>query len=248
MDTSTVHFSLKNALASWPQGELLSTRDLEAQGLSAQRASYLGRHKWLVHLGRGVYTRPGDHLTPLACISFLSRTIPGLHVGSKTALSWRGVVHNIAFKERLEMWGRQPFRMPHWFEERFDYTYQATSLFSNELPYGYALQALPEGRSDVMVSVPERALLEMLSDVGKTLSLAEAINIAENIRSLRAPVLEKLLAHITRIKVVRLLYELAHNAGQPWENLALEHSRRMGGGKRWQAITRTGERLCLGRP
>ena len=248
MQTNTAHLSLKDLIAAWPQGELLSTRQLETRGVSASRVSYLGRHGWLKHLGRGVYTRPGDNLTSHACIAFLSKTIPALHVGGKTALSWRGVVHNISFKERIELWGSKPVRMPHWFEDRFDHTYQVTSIFSNTLPDAYAIQPLPNGRADVMVSVPERALLEMLSDVGKTLSLEEATNISENIRTLRNSVLELLLAHTTRIKVVRLLYELARNAANPWEPLALEHCKRLGGGKRWQAVTRTGERLCLMRP
>lgn len=116
------------------------------------------------------------------------------------------------------------------------------------MPSDFGLQRLPDGRPDVLVSVPERALLEMLSDVGKTQSLEDAVNIAENIRTLRESVLDKLLTHTMRIKVVRLLYELARDARQPWEKLALEHGKRIGGGKRWQAVTRTGERLSLRRP
>ena len=248
MQTTTTHLSLKDVIADWPNGELLSTQDLGVRGVSASRASHLGRYGWLQHLGRGVYTRHGDDLTSHACIAYLSKSIPSLHVGGKTALSWRGVVHNIAFKERIELWGNKPARLPQWFTDRFDHTYQVTSIFSNTLPSDYALQMLPNGRADVMVSVPERALLEMLSDVGKTLSLEEATNISENIQTLRNSVLELLLAHTTRIKVVRLLYELASTAGNPWEPLALEHCKRLGGGKRWQATTRTGERLSLKRP
>ena len=248
METTTAHLSLKDALNAWPHGELLSTGDLEVLGVSASRSSYLARQGWLKHLGRGVYARPGDNLTSQNCIAFLSKTVPVLHVGGKTALGWRGVVHNISFKERIELWGNKPVRLPQWFEDRFDHTYQVTSIFSKTLPDGYAVQPLPSWRADVMVSVPERALLEMLSDVGKTISLEEATNISENIRTLRTSVLEVLLAHTTRIKVVRLLYELASNAGQPWEPLALEHCKRLGGGRRWQATTRTGERLSLKRP
>jgi hypothetical protein len=248
METTTARFSFKHVLAKLPRGEPASTRDLETRGISAHHASYLARHDWLTHLGRGVYMRPGDELTRDACIAFLTRSIPGLHVGSKTALAWRGVVHNISFKERITLWGDKPTRLPEWFTKRFNSTYQVTKIFSEELPSDYGLQSLPNGRSEVMVSVPERALLEMLSDVGKMQSLEEAVSIAENIRTLREPVLDKLLTHTTRIKVVRLLYELARDAGQPWEKLALEHSKRIGGGKRWQTVTRTGERLSLGRP
>ena len=248
MESTTARFSFKHVLAVLPQGGPISTRDLEKRGLTAHQASYLARHDWLTHLGRGAYMRPGDILNREASIAFLADTVPGLHVGGKTALAWRGLVHNIAFNEKIALWGAKPTRLPSWFLARFTCTYQVTKLFLDELSPDYGLQSLPNGRPDVLVSVPERALLEMLSDIGKTQSLEEAVNITENIRTLREPVLDKLLFNTTRIKVVRLLYQLARDTGQPWEKLALEHSQRIGGGKRWQSLTRTGERLNLVRP
>lgn len=122
MEPTTARFSFKHALATLPYGEPASTRDLEERGISAHQASYLARHDWLTHLGRGVYMRPGDKLERGACIAFLARGIPGLHVGSKTALAWRGAVHNIAFKERITLWGDKPARFPAWFTERFNHT------------------------------------------------------------------------------------------------------------------------------
>lgn len=216
-------------------------------GIPPYQASYLARHGWLTHLGRDAYVRAGDRLERDACIEFLARSILGLHVGGKTALSWRGITHNIAFREKVSLWGNKSTRFPAWFTERFTSTYQTTQLFSG-LPADVGLQTLPVGHGRVLVSVPERALLEMLSDIGKTQSLDEATKIFESIRSLRQPVLDELLAHVTRIKVVRILYHLAQETGQPWADLALEHSKRLGGGKRWQAVTRTGERLTLKRP
>ena len=201
-----------------------------------------------MHLGRGVYMRAGDKLDRDACIAFLAQTIPELHVGGKTALAWRGVFHNIAFREHLSLWGGKPVRLPPWFTERFSCSYQHTGIFSPDLPLGFGLQPTPNGREGVLVSVPERALLEMFSDVGKTLSLEDAANISESIHSLREPVLDTLLTHTTRIKVIRLLHKLALDSGQPWAGLALEHSKRVGGGKRWQVVTSSGERIDLKRP
>ena len=45
-----------------------------------------------------------------------------------------------------------------------------------------------------LVSTPERALLELLSDVGKGQELEEARHLVESARTLRQPVLEELLA------------------------------------------------------
>jgi Transcriptional regulator, AbiEi antitoxin, Type IV TA system/Transcriptional regulator, AbiEi antitoxin N-terminal domain len=200
-----------------------------------------------VHLARGVYMLPGDTLSRDGCLAFLSQRIAGFHVGGKTALDWRGVRQNVSVQEVLSLWGQSPKPLPAWFIERFPNRYQATQLFDPKLKTNLGLQPLPNGRRDVLVSVPERALLELLSDVGKTQSLDEARQLVEGLRSLREKVLDELLAHVTRIKVVRLAEALSRELELPWAAVAKRHSRRIGGGKRWVGVSKTGERLDLRR-
>ncbi len=240
--------SFKTLLADLPRGEPLSTADLGARGLSAFRASALARSGWLVHLARGVYMLPGDTLTRDGSLVFLSAHTPGFHVGSKTALAWRGVHQNIAFREHLSLWGDAPRRLPEWFTQRFPASYQATQLFDHTLPKALGLQPLPAGDPRVLVSAPERALLELLSDVGKNHSLTQARDLVEGLPALREKVLDELLAHSTRIKVVRMAAILAARLKLPWAPLARDHSERIGGGARWIAVSRSGERLDLRRP
>lgn len=247
MSTSK-NFSFKALLAELPRGEPLSTADLAARGASAFRASALARSGWLTHLARGVYMLPGDTLTRDGALAFLSRQIPGLHVGSKTALAWRGVQQNLAFRETLTLWGNRAQRLPGWFTQRFAAQYQATQLFDAQLPEGLGLVPLPAGRAQVLVSAPERAMLELLSDVGKEQSLVEARELVESLPSLRQPVLNTLLLHTTRIKVVRMAALLGQELQLPWANIAKEHSQRIGGGPRWVAVSKSGERLDLKRP
>jgi hypothetical protein len=242
------NFSFKTLLAELPRGEPVSTADLVARGASAFRASALARSGWLTHLARGVYMLPGDTLTRDGALAFLSRQIPGLHVGSKTALAWRGVAQNLAFRENLNLWGDRAQRLPAWFTQRFAAQYQATQLFSAQLPAGLGLSPLPGGRAQVLVSAPERALLELLSDVGKGQPLAEARDLVEGLPSLREAVLSELLLHTTRIKVVRMAAILGQELQLPWAALAAQHSQRIGGGQRWVAVGKTGERLDLRRP
>ena len=99
-----------------------------------------------------------------------------------------------------------------------------------------------------MVSTPERAVLELLSDIGKSQGLEEARHLVEGARALGADVLKALLAHLTRIKVARLAHAFAEELGLPWEALARRHSERLGGRLRWVSATKTGERLNLKRP
>lgn len=97
------------------------------------------------------------------------------------------------------------------------------------------------------MSVPERAMLELLSDVGKNQSLDEARQLVEGLRSLRTNVLEELMVHVKRIKVIRLAESLSKEFDLPWAALAKSHSQRLGGGKRWVGVGKSGERLDLRR-
>lgn len=247
MQSSKSRFSFKHALAKLPRGEPLSTVVLRDHGFSEFRASALARSGWLVHLARGVYMLPGDTLSREGCLAYFHGRVPGFHVGGKTALSWRGIRQNVSFREVLTLWGDHPKRLPPWFTQRFPCRYQATHLFDDELQKEFGLQPLPNGRSEILVSVPERALLELLSDVGKTQSLQEVRQLVEGLHALREKKLDELLKHTTRIKVVRLAELVGREIGLPWADTAKQHSRRIGGGKRWIAVAKTGERLDLRR-
>jgi hypothetical protein len=245
---SSPSFLFRQILADIPRGTPLSTPVLRAGGLGAKQVARLAEGGWLQRLGRGTYLLPGDQLDRDASLAWLTESIPGLHVGAKTALAWRGVRHNLAVTERLSLWGDQPAKLPTWFTTTFPVHYQATRLFDAGLAASTGLAPLPDGRPDVAVSTPERAVLELLSDVGKSQGLEEARHLVEGARSLRMNVLEELLAHLTRIKVARLAHALAEELELPWSNLARTHSERLGGGRRWVSATKTGERLNLKRP
>jgi hypothetical protein len=247
METNKDTVSFKQVLAELPRGEPLSTAALQTRGVSAFRASALSRSGWLSHLGRGAYMLPGDTLTRDGCLAYLSQRVSGLHVGGKTALAWRGIRQNVSFREVLTLWGDQAKRLPAWFTGRFASHYQETQLFDAQLRKGFGLQPLPNGRPEVLVSVPERAMLELLSDVGKTQSLEETRQLVEGLHTLREKTLDELLTHATRIKVVRLAEILARELDLPWAAVAKRHSQRLGGGKRWIAVAKTGERLDLRR-
>jgi Transcriptional regulator, AbiEi antitoxin, Type IV TA system/Transcriptional regulator, AbiEi antitoxin N-terminal domain len=247
MASNNESFSFKRVLSKLPRGEPLSTAALLTYGVSAFRASALARAGWLTHLGRGVYMLPGDTLTRDGCLAYLGPHVPGLHVGGKTALAWRGIRQNISFREVLTLWGDEPKRLPAWYTQRFASRYQSTQLFDGELPNGFGLQPIPNGRPEILVAVPERALLELLSDVGKAQSLQETRQLVENLSTLREKTLDKLLTHTMRIKVVRLAELLGRELDLPWAASAKRHSQRIGGGKRWVAVAKSGERLDLRR-
>jgi Transcriptional regulator, AbiEi antitoxin, Type IV TA system/Transcriptional regulator, AbiEi antitoxin N-terminal domain len=239
------NISIKELLSKLEWDTPYSSRDLQALGLPSPAAARLAQSGWLKRLGRGVYQVPNAKLDTNKALALLSIEVPELHVGGKTALAWRGTRHNLSHQERLNLWGQKAGRLPQWFTEMFNTTYQSTRIFDNDLPGGFGLAPLPGGNQKVMVSVPERALLELFSDTGKLQSLEETLNLAENARHLRPEVLETLLAHTTRVKVVRLAKSLAENLELPWLEIARKHNERLGSSSRWIAVTRDKKILHL---
>ena len=77
---------------------------------------------------------------------------------------------------------------------------------------------VPESPNGSLVSEPERALLEMLSEVGLRQSVEEARHIMEGARSLRPEVLRRLLQECVRVKVVRLCTHWAEELKLPWSS------------------------------
>lgn len=184
--------------------------------MSSSLASHYVSAGWLTRLGRGVFAFPNDVLRVEPCVLLLSRKLRGVHVGGKTALAWRGVRHNVGSREKLHLWGETQGNLPLWFTKRFPARYVARHLFDSTLASDFGLQSLPETPGGPAVSVPERALLELLSDVGVEQGVEEARNIMEGVRSPRLDVLGNLLKHCPRVKVVRLCVQWAEELNLEW--------------------------------
>jgi hypothetical protein len=142
--------------------------------------------------------------------------IPGLHVGGKTALDWYGVRHYVTQQERLHLYGAEATKLPEWFTVRFPAEYHRKRLFSDS-PAAPLYVGMFEGRGGApRVSVPERAMLELLSEVGVRQPLQEAKELMESAYNLRADVLRDLLKQCTSVKTVRLCLQLGRESSHPW--------------------------------
>jgi hypothetical protein len=196
----------------------LVPEDLATLGISADLAVHYVRAGWLTRLARGVYCRPNDALALYPCLLLLQRRFKGLHVGGKSALDWYGVRQYVAQQPVLHLYGWTAGRVPEWFTERFPAAYHRKRLF-DEHPDALLHVGPFENRSDApQVSAPERALLELLSEVGVRQPLQEARELVESADRLRADVLRTLLQHCTSVKTVRLCLQLGREAALPWSS------------------------------
>ena len=213
---TTERTKLKSLYGQWAPGTPLTSEDLAALGISADLAVHYVRAGWLSRLARGVYCRPGDPLQLYPCLVLLQRAVDGLHVGGKSALDWYGVRHYVSQEPVLQLYGWTAARMPDWFTERFPAEYHRKRLF-DETP-AYPLHAGPfEKRGDApRVSEPERALLEVFSEVGGRQPIQEARELAESAYNLRADVLRDLLMRCSSVKTVRLCLQFGRELSLPW--------------------------------
>lgn len=226
-------FSFKNLLAEIPKDGPVDLGWLRARGVRDSYAAKLAKSGYLEKLGAGAYCLKGVKLEQDASLAWLQHRFPDMHVASKSALALRGIRQNIARTEQLILLSVSQFKVPVWFLERFPVRNHAVRIFENQLGVNVGISSVPGKPAAVRVSEPERALLELFSEVGTWVSYDDARNLTENARNLRLDVLEHLLAHCTRIKIVRLAHKLTQELGLPWENIAKQHSERLGGSDRW---------------
>lgn len=214
---ATIGKSKLNALyTQLAPGMPLTSNDLAALGISADLAVHYVKAGWLTRLARGVYARPNDTVALYPSLLLLQRRYTGLHVGGKSALDWYGVRQYVSQQPVLHLYGWTAGRLPAWFTERFPAEYHRKRLFT-EQPNALLHVGPFEMRDGApLVSAPERALLELLSEVGVRQPLQEAREIIESAYSLRADVLRELLQHCTSVKTVRLCLQLAQEASLPW--------------------------------
>ncbi|MDR3404248.1 MAG: AbiEi antitoxin N-terminal domain-containing protein [Chthoniobacter sp.] len=245
MDSLKRNNPLKRLQTETRRGGPLDVSTLRSIGVSASHARNYVHTGWLRSLGRGVFAFPNDSLERDACLKFLAKTVPGLHVAGKTALDWRGVRHNISFRDHLTLLGDVSKPLPEWFTSRFSCSYAARHLFTSELPKDFGLEPLSETPEGPLVSVRERALLELLSEVGLSQGVEEARNIMENLFEVREDVLEQLLECCSRSKVLRLCAQWSDEMGLRWAPVArtaLDATPHRG---RWSARMRNGRTLVL---
>lgn len=214
--TTTRPTKLNALQAEVPAGTPVSRQQLAAMGISADLAVHYVRAGWLRRLARGLYIKPGEELALYPSLVFLQTQICGFHVGGKSALEWHGVRHYLSQRPTLQVFGWDAAKLPTWFTVKFPARYRRKRLFSEEPAAPRHVAPFEQGGSAPQTSAPERALLEMLDEVGVNQTLAEAEQLVESAYNLRAKVLAELLQHCTRVKTVRLCLQLGQQKNMPW--------------------------------
>jgi Transcriptional regulator, AbiEi antitoxin, Type IV TA system/Transcriptional regulator, AbiEi antitoxin N-terminal domain len=238
-----------------PEGILVNTAWLKRHGYSRQLLSHYVRAGWLDQPARGVYRRPRGSLTWQQLVVSLQTflDIP-LAVGGRTALELHGYAHYLSHKQpQVHLYGPKP--PPGWFDKlrlkaRFKY-HNDQKLFRKHLlaselkklteggakskdSLALSLTELPLGQWDwtLILSTPERALLELLDELPKHETFHQVDMLMQGMTNLSPRRLQKLLADCKSVKVKRLFFFFADRHSHAWLKPLKSEKFDLGTGKR----------------
>jgi hypothetical protein len=223
-----------------PEGLVVTSSWLIRHGYSRQLLSHYVRTGWLRQPTRGVYQRPRGSLSWQQIVISLQTVLKEpLVVGGRTALEIQGYAHYLrpVMKEAY-LYGPEPpanwlNRLPG--KVRFIYR-NSGRLFSAEADQksftnlikgvkaqpsqgadaGILVQPWGEWDWGLVLSAPERAILELLDELPGRESFEQADKLMEGLSNLSPQRLQKLLTRCRSIKVKRLFFFFANRHQHAW--------------------------------
>jgi hypothetical protein len=242
------HSLITRLQSTVPRGAPFTLATLAAVGVTRTLAAAYVKSGWLVRVGQGVYAFPADDFTAHGAIKMLQEQVPGLHVAGRSALALQGVRHNLG-NQQLMLWGDERFALPPWFLERFPAVYRFGKVFewiANPSLHDQSITSPPEAMPGLHVSVPERAVLEMLYEVGIHQDMEEARNIFDSLRTVRTDTMADLLKCCASVKATRLFLAWARETQLLDVDALLQaHVIPVGSEKRWMTRLKDGTLLSL---
>lgn len=223
-----------------PAGLLVDARWMTRNGYSTSLRTQYVAAGWLVQPTRGTFKRPLGTLTWQNAVVSL-QTLLGypLTVGGRTALELQGFAHYLRADGSTVVHLHGPDAPPGWLfklplAERFVF-HNGGVLFTSgrvvtdpgqhlhegggvpvDVLQAGAFKLLREGEWSLIVSSPERALLELLDELPNHESFHQVDMLVEGLRNLSPGRLQRLLEDCRSVKVKRLLFWFAERHNHAW--------------------------------
>lgn len=240
-----------------PEGLLVDAAWLSRHGYSTSLRSQYVTGGWLEHPARQVYQRPRGSLSwQQVVISLQTLLAQDVVVGGRSALELKGLAHYLAHEQKeVHLYGSK--RPPAWLgklplEVRFVYHNRERLFPSRATPAGpnvkpvhlnengaanklaADLVAQPWGQWEwrLILSSPERAVLELLDELPYRESFEQVDKLMEGLVNLSPRRLEKLLLHCRSVKVKRLFFFFADRHRHGWLRHIDKNAIDLGRGKR----------------
>ncbi len=227
-----------------PEGSLVDSAWLTGHGYSTSLRSQYVSAGWLEQPARRVYKRGSVRLSwQQAVISLQTLLKKDLLVGGRTALELQGFTHYLTREtKRVHLYG--PKRPPSWLfklPSRVQFVYHnsyrvfrggAKAMIADPLPSDLVSQEWGQWGEALILSSPERALLELLDELPNRESFHQVDKIVEGLTNISPRKMEKLLLDSHNIKVKRLFFFFADRHRHAWLRRINRSKIDLGKGKR----------------
>jgi hypothetical protein len=203
---------INQLMLMWPRNALVTSKWLKEHGYYKQLVKQYCDRGWLKSLGKGAYARLNDEVIWTSAINAIQTQLNlPLHVGGLTALQIHGVSQYAVLQDQdpifyLYETTTKKSRLPTWFSRYFkNVHFEKKKLFVS----ASGVSEKNVNQSLLNVSVPERAILEILVLVPNKINLSHANALIENLDRLRVDVMQAMLEACLSIKTKRLFLYLA---------------------------------------
>ncbi|MCD6211958.1 MAG: type IV toxin-antitoxin system AbiEi family antitoxin [Sulfurovum sp.] len=208
---------LKQLYQLLPEGVVAASSWFAANSYSSQLVYKYVKNGWLTKLGNGAYIRPASILEWQGVVLGIQK-LAGLpfHVGGLSALNILGYAHYLPIggEKTISLYGEKT--PPAWIRqiESLSFTFHKKPLFGD---LGLKKQNTSVRDWQITISSPERAILELLYQVGDSgVDFKFVAEIFEGLTTLSPRVLNELLQNCSSRKIKRLFLFFANYYNFPW--------------------------------
>ncbi len=211
---------LNRLLQTIPRHAVVISQRLEELDISPQLARKYVQNGWLTRIGSGAFARAGDKPDWRGGLYALQSQLGmSVHVGAVSALELQGRAHFLPVGQdnTVLLLSDKKENLPAWFK-RYPWTVELShsclSLFSS-VPER-ATTPLACGDFSILISSPERAILEEMHLACGNNDIEHAVLLMEGLTTLRPKLVQALLECCVSIKAKRLFLWAAETAGHSW--------------------------------
>lgn len=213
---------INHVLKEWAKGTVTTQAKLDKLGVSRQLAAKYVLYDWLMRIGAGAFIRSDDRVDWRGGLYALQIQLGlSVHAGGRTALELQGLSHFVPLGEhhKVILISDRQERLPEWFRRhpwKVGLEHHCLSLF-NRIPEA-ASAKLDCGGFEIVVSSPERAIMEQMRLIRTNDDINQAYKLMEGLTTLRPNVVQELLLNCRSVKVKRLFLWSAETIGHAWFN------------------------------
>ncbi|MFC5283148.1 type IV toxin-antitoxin system AbiEi family antitoxin domain-containing protein [Pedobacter alpinus] len=212
-----------------PEGALVTRKWLKSKDLTGHAIDNLVKSQQLESVKNGVYKRSGSLTEWGDIIYFLQKRLnTDLVVGGLSSLELQKLAHYLPISDKrlIKLYGAS--NLPFWVNEQTNdikFEKQNSSVLLGSIPdkditetYNSFTKTISwkNTKEGLKISIPERAILEILNDVPNQISFEHAFELMQGMNTLSPRLLQKLLELCNNIKVRRLFFWFADQLNHPW--------------------------------